>query len=467
MNIAKKSVVWAVISLFLVLSLSAVQAQDKVQIRWYVGLGTGTNADQIEGQQAIVDDFNAEQDEIELILEVVENAQAYDVLATQIAAGNAPDIVGPMGIRGREGFGGAWLDLLPLIDAEGYDLTDFDPALIEFYRVPEQGQLGLPFAVFPSFTLYNIDLFDEAGIPYPPAAYGDPYIDWDGNEREWNMETIREVAMILTVDSNGNDATMEEFNIDDIIQYGWGSQQTDMRGRLAMFGADNLVDADGNAQFPENWRVAENWIHDAMWVDGFYPNGLAGNSELLGGGSGNWFGTGNIAMTSTAHLWLMGWGQGDLDADFDFAPVPSFEGVSTAKLHADTFSIMASTENADAAWTVLKYMMDDRGTDLLSLYGGLPARTSLQETFFDNYVAGLAENYPQFDWADMNWDVVQAGISIPDRPSHEDGLPAIAESEARYIEYSQLVDNNADADVDAEIDALVADLQAIYDAAGE
>ncbi len=460
----KHTRVLALVSLFVLLAVSAVQAQDKVQIRWYVGLGTGTNADQAAGQQAVVDAFNESQDEIELVLEIVENSQAYDVLATQIAAGNAPDIVGPMGIRGREGFGGSWLDLQPFIDAEGYDLSDFDPALIEFYQVPEQGQLGLPFAVFPSFTLYNIDLFDEAGIPYPPAAYGEPYIDWEGNEREWNMDTIREIAMILTVDENGNDATMEEFDIESVIQWGWGSQQTDMRGRLAMFEANNLVDADGNAQFPETWRVAENWIHDAMWVDGFYPNGLHGNSELLGGGSGNWFGTGNIAMTSTAHLWLMGWGQGDLDADFDYAPVPSFEGSAVAKLHADTFSVMASTENPEAAWTVLKYMMDEKGPDLLSLYGGLPARTSLQETFFEGYIAGLAEGYPQFDWANMNWDVVTAGIEIPDRPSHEDGLPAIAEAEARYIEYSQLVDNNADADVDAEIDALIADLQAIYDA---
>jgi multiple sugar transport system substrate-binding protein len=289
----KKFIALATLAM-LVLSLGVASAQDKVQVRWYVGLGTGTSADQIEGQQAIVDDFNASQDEIELVLEVVENAQAYDVLATQIAAGNAPDIVGPMGIRGREGFGGNWLDLTPLIEADNYDLSDFDPALIEFYRVPDQGQLGLPFAVFPSFTMYNIDLFDEAGIPYPPANYGDPYIDWDGNEREWNFETIRDVAMILTVDADGNDATMEGFDLNNVVQFGWGNQQTDMRGRLAMWGANNFVDADGNAQIPENWRIAENWYHDAMWVDGFYPSGVYSGSELLGGGSGNWFGTGNI-----------------------------------------------------------------------------------------------------------------------------------------------------------------------------
>jgi multiple sugar transport system substrate-binding protein len=270
----------------------------------------------------------------------------------------------------------------------------------------------------------------------------------------------------LTVDADGNDATMEGFDLNNVVQFGWGNQQTDMRGRLAMWGADNFVDADGNAQIPENWRIAENWYHDAMWVDGFYPSGVYSGSELLGGGSGNWFGTGNLAMTSTAHLWYLGWGQGELDAAFDFAPVPSYEGVATAKLHADTFSITSATENPDAAWTVLQYMMDERGEDLLALYGGLPARTSLQETFFDTYINGLSEAYPQFDWANMNWDVVLAGISIPDRPSHEDFLPAIAESEARYIEYSQLIENNPDVDVDAELDNLLEDLQAIYDAAG-
>ncbi|HEX2620903.1 MAG TPA: hypothetical protein VHL11_12165, partial [Phototrophicaceae bacterium] len=77
------------------LSLSTVQAQDKVQIRWYVGLGAGTDAGKVEQQQAVVDAFNASQSEIELVLEVVDNAQAYAVLNTEIAAGNAPDIVGP------------------------------------------------------------------------------------------------------------------------------------------------------------------------------------------------------------------------------------------------------------------------------------------------------------------------------------------------------------------------------------
>jgi hypothetical protein len=72
------------------------------------------------------------------VLEIVDNDAAYDTLATQIAAGNAPDIVGPVGIRGRDSFKGAWLDLQPMLDKNNYDLSDFDPALVEFYQVKKK-----------------------------------------------------------------------------------------------------------------------------------------------------------------------------------------------------------------------------------------------------------------------------------------------------------------------------------------
>ncbi len=64
----------------------------------------------------------------------------------------------------------------------------------------------------------------------------------------------------------------------------------------------------------------------------------------------------------------------------------------------------------------------------------------------------------------MNWDVVLAGLQYPDNPNHEEGMPSFLEASARYVEYGQLVDNNGDEDVDAALDALQADLQAIFDA---
>jgi multiple sugar transport system substrate-binding protein len=446
----------------LLLSLGVAKAQDKVQIRWYVGLGGGSDAPTIPGQQAVVDAFNASQNEIELVLEVVANAQAYDVLTTQIAAGNAPDIVGPMGVRGRASYPGAWLDLQPLIDSTGYDLTDFDPALVDFYHVEGSGQLGIPFGVYPYFMVYNKDLFDEAGIAYPPANYGDPYIDSEGVEHEWNLDTVRDIAMKLSVDANGVDATQDGFDPDNIVQWGFGVQMTDIRGRDTLFGAGNYVDADGNAVIPEQWRVAEQWYHDAMWTDYFYPNGNYAGSDLLGAG-GNWFGSGNFAM-SLIHTWWLGWGTDGLDAAWDMAPVPSYDGVVTAKLHADTFGIMAATQHPDEAFTVLTYMLGEGADALAQVYNAMPARLSLQGGFIERLQGNLQTAYPDTDF-NLNWDVAIAALAYPDNPNHEEGMPSFLESSARYVEYGQLVDADPDADVNAELDTLQTDLQAIFDAA--
>ena len=458
-----KQIILVALSLLLLLAVGVTQAQDPVRIRWYVGLGAGTDAPLVAAQEEIVADFNASQEGIELVLEIVDNAQAYDVLSTQIAAGNAPDIVGPMGIRGRASFPGAWLDLTSLIEANGYDLSDFDPALIDFYRVEGEGQLGIPFAVFPSFLMYNVDLFDEGGIPYPPSSYGESYTDWEGNEHEWNIDTLSEVAKLLSVDINGNDASMDEFDTSNIVQFGYGTQFSDVRGRATLFGSANFVDADGNAVIPDVWREAEHWYHAAMWEDYFMPNAVYSGSEIMGGGSANWFDTGNMGMI-TIHLWYLGWGTANLGANWNFGPVPSHNGVTTAKLHADTFGVMNSTEHPQEAFEVLTYLLGVRAADLTSLYGGMPARLSLQEDFIERTVAAQGENYPNVDWANLNWDVVLAGLQHPDNPNHEEGMPSFLEASARYNEYGQLVDNNADEDVDAALDALRDDLQGIFDA---
>ncbi|MCI0556211.1 MAG: hypothetical protein L0287_35155 [Anaerolineae bacterium] len=79
---------------------------EKVQIRWFVGLGTGTNPEQVAVQEEVVADFNASQDAIELVLEIVPFEAARDALSTQIASGAGPDIVGPVGWGGSNDFFG-------------------------------------------------------------------------------------------------------------------------------------------------------------------------------------------------------------------------------------------------------------------------------------------------------------------------------------------------------------------------
>ena len=438
--------------LFILLLTGAALAQ--TEVRWFVGLGAGSDEPTIAPQQALVDEFNASQDDIELVLEIVDSDQAQDVLATQIAAGNPPDIVGPMGIQGRAAFEGAWLDMSDLIEATGYDLGDFDPALVDFYRIEGQGQLGIPFAVFPSFILYNKDLFDEADLPYPPSSYDEPYMNADGEEVEWTMETLRELALELTVDANGSDATMEAFDPNNTVQWGYGVQFPELRGVAAFFGAGNFVDDEGNAVIPDHWRDAISWYQDAMWEDGFFPNAPYGDSAVLS--EGNWFDSGNIAMVAT-HLWYLTCCLTTLDAGWDVAPIPSYEGTITAKLHADTFGILEGSDNHEAAFEALTYLLSpETAGRLANIYGGMPARLSLQDEYFGSF----AENFDQ----DVNWDVVVAGLSYPDNPSHEEYMPGYREARDRYLTFEQQLRNAPDVDVDVELDTLQTDLQRIFDA---
>ncbi len=463
---------WLILSFVLVFSMALAACQPAAEeptateepvaelptgeVRWFVGLGAGSDEGTFEPQQAVVDAFNASQDRIELVLEIVDNEAAYDTLATQIAAGNAPDIVGPVGVRGRDTFKGAWLDLQPLIDANNYDLSDFDPAMVDFYNIQDEGQIGIPFAIYPSFVLYNKDLFDEAGLNYPPAAYGEPYVWPDGTEAEWNMDTLKEVSMLMTVDANGNDATLEEFDTENIVQFGWMNQWTDPRGIGTFFGAGSLVADDGvTAQIPDEWQAAWKWTYDGWWNDWFIPNGPYGGADFLQSGGGP-FGSGNMGAIHI-HTWYVADWALDGSFAFDFAATPSYEGTVTSKMHADTFGILKGSDNQEAAFEVLTYMLGpEAAPDLLKIYGGIPARLSLQD--------GWEYAFPDMD---LNWDVVLAGAEYPDKPNHESYMPAFLETTDRYNEFWNKLANESGLDVDAEIEVLLADLQTIFDAAEE
>ncbi len=433
----------------------------RVKVRWFVGLGAGSDEGTFEPQKAVVDEYNASQDKIELVLEIVQNNVAYDTLATQIAAGNAPCIVGPVGIRGRDSFKGAWLDLQPLIDKYNYDLSDFDPELVKFLYVKEEGQLGIPFGVFPSFILYNKDLFDEAGLNYPPAKYGDPYVWPDGTTAEWNMDTLRQVAMKLTVDENGNDATSPNFDNTKIVQFGFLNQYTDPRGVGTFFGAGSLLADDGKtAQIPEPWKAAWKWVYKGMWEDWFIPNGPYQSAEFLQGPGGP-FSSGNLAMIHI-HTWYVApWALGNVNFDWNLAATPSYNGVVTSKLHADTFGILKGCPTPDEAFQVLTYLLSpETANKLLTIYGGMPARKSLQPGYFPLYTE---KNFP--NKTDINWDVAVAGLKYPDNPNHESWMPSFQETTDKYNEYFNKWSNTPGLDMDAEIEALRADLQKIFDAA--
>jgi multiple sugar transport system substrate-binding protein len=437
-------------------------ASDKIQVRWFVGLGAGGQPEQITAQEAVVAAFNESHDEIEIVLEIIENEVAYDTLATQMASGNPPDIIGPVGRDGSNSFAGQFLDLEPLIEATGYDVSRWPEATVANFREPDGTLPGLPFASFPSFVYYNTELFDEAGLPYPPQEYGadGTAMYGEGTEYEgvWDFNKVAEISRILTVDANGNDGTSPDFDPTQTVQWGFVWQWTDRLFQQGSFwGAGNALQDDGTADIPPEWENEWRWYHDAVWNQGFAPSQTQLDSELL---AGNAFSSGNVGLAIT-HLWYTCCVRDDDGAGkdfFDIAVLPSNNGVVTAEIHADTFRILKASQNPEAAFEVLTYLLGDAALDLLNAYGAAPADPALTEAFF----AGLDETFPQ----GVNWQVALDSANYADVPSHETFVPGWDEYKLRLGDLQSAILSDPNLDLDAEIATVETDLTAVFQANG-
>jgi multiple sugar transport system substrate-binding protein len=427
----------------------------QTEIRWFCCLGGGDAPEQVEVEKQVVENFNASHPNIHLVFEAVPYAGANDALATQIASGNGPDIVGPVGIGGANAFHGQWLDLAPLIESTGYDLSGFPPDAVDIYKLDE-GQVGIPFAIYPSVLFYAKSLFAEAGLAEPPHKYGDKYTMPDGSQVDWSYDTIKQVAKLLTVDKNGKDATQADFDADNIVQWGFEPQRDDLRGMGAYFGPGSLAAADGKtAQIPDPWKASWQFWYDAMWTDHFSMTGPIFTSPDINPEDYPFF-TGKIAMSAN-FLWST-YGLEGLKGDWDMGTLPSYNGAVTSAFNADTFRILKDTKHPDEAFEVLTYLLGEGAPDLLATYGGMPARTADQEAFF----AGQDETFTQ----KPDWQVAIDSIQFADNPNFESYMPAYNETLGLVGsggKYTTKWQTDQGLDMNAEFEALRAEIQAIWD----
>ena len=421
-------------------------------VRWFIGLGAGTQPAQIAPEQKFATAYNASQKDVYLSLEIVDNTQAANILKTEVAAGTTPDIIGPVGVEGLNLFRDQLLDLAPLIASTGFKFTG-DPKLVDFFKLGNNGAtIGVPFAIYPSFIFYNKKLFNEAKLPYPPSKVGDLY-----NGKPWDVEALRELGMKLTVDKSGNDATSPSFDAANVVQWGFDSQYQDNSARAedAFFGAGSFLAADGKtAQIPDYVTAGETWYNAGVWTDHFIPNANQITSALLG--AGGEFGSGNLAMDE-GHTWFTCCVAPPAPAkqfDFGFAVNPLANGVITSPLHADTFSILKSSKVQDAAFKALTAMVASQ--DLLTTYGAMPADASKQDAWFKSINA-------TFPGITLDWSVAQAMLAYPDVPNHQSWLPNYAKAKTALQAFQNKYRTTSGLDMKAELTKLQATLQAIFD----
>ena len=149
----------------------------------------------------------------------------------------------------------------------------------------------------------------------------------------------------------------------------------------------------------------------------------------------------------------------DMKAKWDLGIVPSYNGTTYAPADADTFRIYKGTKNPEAAFTVLQYLLGPAALELLTTYGAYPARPDLQA----ESIKAKAEKFPGV----TNWDIVPASLEYATVPHHESYYPNFSKGEQRFNDYKTLLtgDTGKDMDVNAELDKLQSDINAIIEAA--
>lgn len=237
---------------------------------------------------SVVKAFNKSHPDVKIVLDV-EGGDVHEALGAAVASGALPDLMGPMPLR-ELAFSDSFADLTPLAVDASFDLSASESGLLDAYRGDGDSLVGLPFGAYPSVMYYNTQLFDEAGLDYPPTSVDVPYVMPDGTERTWDLDAIAEIAKLLTIDANGNDATSADFDPTSIVQFGFHDQFGELRRTLTtLAGAEPMVADDGSGgvdiTFPDAWRTAAQWYHDAVWRDHFMPTATQIASPLLAGGN--------------------------------------------------------------------------------------------------------------------------------------------------------------------------------------
>jgi multiple sugar transport system substrate-binding protein len=421
------------------------------KVVYFIGFGTGTAPDQVEGQQALIDKFNASHPNIEVELMIVPHEESYERFTSMVAGGNPPEVIGAAGFAtiGILDETGVIEDLTPYF--ADFDMSVFYPdvqRLIEHF-FPE-GMPAMPFGIYPSLIFYNKDAFDAAGLEYPPHSYDDT---------SWTYDKVREYAMLLTLDGDGNDATLDEFDSEKIVQYGFDDSWTSMRNYLTMWGApgvgmvttDDFKTAIVNQQ---EWVDGLQWLSDGIWVDHFIAD-AAGQAIVASMGNGDPFSTGMAAMF-LSHTWYMPEGLTGITFDYDLAPVPvAPSGMRIVRSDVDGFGIVNTADEKEAAFEFISWLVQpEQIIDVCLVYGCLPPVVSVEDDF---------RSIMNEKWPGLDYDVIYNGFEYLDDP-HSDAYVIEAMRINEVLDNTlSLVYSGEETDAQTLLDKANEDIQAILD----
>lgn len=293
--------------------------------------------------EAIVADFEALHPDISVKVEVADWDSYWNKLRVTTVGGNPPDIFAmdaPLYPDWQSR--GSLLDLSPYLAKEPATLDGIYPGPLAAYQL-EVGTFGLPRDFQTIVLYYNKAMFDAAGIAYP--------------DESWTLDTLREAAKTLTLDTNGDGQT---------DQWGLGTELLDMEPMWGpvVFGYGGApIDAAHTKTTLAEGPAADAWAY----LDGFYQDGSIMSAEDLESYGYDGFLAGVAAMTFSGH-WVVP-GYNDLAFDWDVAPFPKGPAERATLVNSAGIVVSSTTKHPDEAWKFVQFVVSEAGQTKLSELG--------------------------------------------------------------------------------------------------
>ncbi len=202
-------------------------------------------------------------------------------------------------------------------------------------------------------TYYNKDLFDAAGVGYPPATAQDA----------WTWDEFVEAAKKLTKDRNGVDATSPDFDPQNIETYGvsfskwWAVYLPFIASNGGSFA--NEAGTELMLNQPEAVEALQK-MHDLIYVHHVSPTPTQG--EALPAAAEVLMQTGKVAMTFEGHWKVLDFSQLP-GLNWGMGVLPYFKTPTTLLVSAGTVAFNDAPCH-DAVWEFYKFHNDPENVDL-------------------------------------------------------------------------------------------------------
>jgi multiple sugar transport system substrate-binding protein len=316
----------------------------------------------------IVDEFNASQSAVQIPGGYEDVAEGYQKVMTQAAGAVAADVY-MFETKYMQSFASLgffvplddYVALSSVVTEEKYFADDWK----EMFWGGRQ-QLA-PFDNSPAMVWYNLDVFDEAGVDYPPTQYG-----------EWTWADFLDTAQRLTQGEGAEKI------------FGWAGERWWVYSLPWIWSNGgwflNEKKTECVVDMPETIEALQ-WAADLIHTYQVQPQA----AELVQGGNSAMFYMGRAAMAQKGTWWAI-----DLKAQeglrWNVAPLPDGAAGAMTRNPLDAWGIWNGSRHTDAAWQFIEFLSSPDSLTTLTLAG---LSTSNKQV--------LADVFTTQEPADVDW----------------------------------------------------------------